>query len=127
MTDCVCLEGGYDGEMPEFCHVSTVKARKPHRCYECRREIRPREEYERTTGKWDGEIFSFRCCLLCVEIRKKFYCNGGGVFGSLWDDMVAEAFPVLTFDCLEGLSVAAREEILKRWRSWKGLENTHAH
>jgi hypothetical protein len=59
-----------DYDAPEFCDITTVKARKPHRCYECRGSIKPGESYERTAGKWDGDFCSFKTCALCRELRR---------------------------------------------------------
>jgi hypothetical protein len=62
--DCYCDHG------PSFCNIETVRARKPHRCYECARIIPPREEYERTKGIWEGEWATFKICHLCAALRK---------------------------------------------------------
>lgn len=58
-----------DYDAPEFCDVTTVKARKQHKCYECRGPIKPCESYERTAGKWDGDFCTFKTCELCSELR----------------------------------------------------------
>lgn len=59
-----------DYDMPEFCDVMTRKARKVHKCYECRGTINPGDSYERTAGKWDGEFTEFKTCELCAELRQ---------------------------------------------------------
>ncbi len=43
----------------EFYTEEFVKARKPHRCIETHREIRPGEMYWRIRGKWDGTVSTF--------------------------------------------------------------------
>lgn len=60
MCDCSC-------EQPEFFDSSRPRARKPQRCCECKRIIRPGETYERASGKWDGEFRSFATCGDCLE------------------------------------------------------------
>ena len=40
MSNCDVCIGTYDYDGPEFWQRSTPKARKPHRCCECHREIR---------------------------------------------------------------------------------------
>ena len=65
MTYCYC-----DGDVPEFCSVSTHKARKEHRCSECRASINPGEAYEYTSGKWDGYLSTYKTCTRCVELRQ---------------------------------------------------------
>lgn len=59
-----------DFDQPEFCGTRTVKARKAHRCYECRGPIEAGEEYEYTFGKWEGDIGTFKTCMLCAELRQ---------------------------------------------------------
>lgn len=111
-------DGGCEAE---FYDVTTPKARKTHQCTECGNAIQPGENYERTTAKWVGDLSTFKTCLLCVEIRNKFSCAGGWSFGCVWEDLTEGLFWHLTFGCLEGLSPAAREKVLERWRKWKGL------
>lgn len=57
---CAC-----DFEMPSFFDVATPRARKAHRCDECRRTIEPGETYQRITGKWDGDIATYNRCAHC--------------------------------------------------------------
>lgn len=59
-----------DYDMPAFCQVETRKARKPHKCWECRAAIDPGEVYEHVRGKWDGDIWTFKTCALCLELRQ---------------------------------------------------------
>ncbi len=46
-----------------------VKARKPHKCYECRGGIPSGETYEKIAGVWDGEFSEFKTCARCSELR----------------------------------------------------------
>lgn len=45
------------------------KARKPHRCQECGREIEPGEHYERVAATWEGEFFTNVACAHCAVAR----------------------------------------------------------
>lgn len=63
MCDCDC-------EYPEFFIDKWVKARKAHRCGECRRTIKAADTYYRVTGKWDGEVNSFVQCGRCFNVKK---------------------------------------------------------
>ncbi len=54
--------------VPEFYERNIVKARKPHRCCECLREIEPSERYERASGKWDGDFETFATCGTCLDL-----------------------------------------------------------
>src|SRR5690242_744154 len=59
----------YDG-YNQFTCTRQVRARKAHRCEECSTGVRRGERYERTSGKWEGDIFSFATCARCVALRK---------------------------------------------------------
>lgn len=61
---CAC-----DYETPSVCSSQMRRARKPHRCDECRRTIEPGELYQRTWGVWDGEPDSFKACGICIQFR----------------------------------------------------------
>lgn len=62
---CCC-----DDNSPEFCNSVTRKARKDHRCSECRRAIMAGETYEEHSGKWDGGMETFRWCAHCAAARE---------------------------------------------------------
>lgn len=62
--DCYC-----DYDLPEFYQTETRKARKPHKCWECRGIIAAGEQYEYARGKWDGDLQVFKTCIRCLEIR----------------------------------------------------------
>lgn len=63
--DCSC-----DYDPPEFCTVTTPRARKEHRCYECGGRILKGEEYSYTAGKWDGMMSTFKVCERCWSIKQ---------------------------------------------------------
>lgn len=72
---CDCSDG------PEFFEWSRPKARKEHRCCECKRTIRVGETYERASGKWDGDFRTFATCKDCLDawaaIDSECRCFGG--------------------------------------------------
>lgn len=83
-----------DYEPPEFCDSTIVKARKHHKCCECNRTIYPKEEYEKTVGKWDGEFQEFKACMTCVLVRAEYnkYLRRyddpcGPCIGGLWESL----------------------------------------
>ena len=119
----VCI-GTDDYEQAEFYQLENRKARKPHKCYECRRAIQPGEKYEHVRAKWDGDFSTIYTCGLCAEIRTVFSCGEGYCHGSLWDDMYEIAFPALTTasECFTELSATAKARVLEEWRKWKGLQ-----
>ena len=63
--DCSC-----DYEPWTFYHAKRVKARKPHVCDECQREIASGERYETASGLWDGNLDTFRTCRRCFDVRE---------------------------------------------------------
>ena len=119
MADCGVCIGGYDGDEATFYNERIAKARKAHRCYECRDEIAIGTEYELVSGKWEGLVESYHFCLQCSEIGKTFSCNGKRMFGSLWSDL-EDVFDELTTGCLDELiTAAAKQKLMDRWRAWK--------
>jgi hypothetical protein len=118
-----CLFQYYDGDSgPDFSRVKTVKARVTHRCEECGCMIAPGHRYERTSGKWDGTMSTFRVCVVCAEIRNAFTC-GSWIFGELWESMRDEMFPVWRdkgpWDCLAKLtSDAAIAKCNAKYAEW---------
>ena len=48
--------------------AATRKARQPHACATCSREIRPGESYRHQTGVWDGRWYLFDQCAHCQAI-----------------------------------------------------------
>lgn len=123
MNDCLCAISAFDGTNEMFTQRQ-VKARKRHKCCECREPIEVGQPYECCAVKCDGEWHTFQTCLLCAEIRDHFSCDGSWVFETTWDDLRDYAFPELPLKpgCLDGLSAAAKEKLLAAWRKWKGLD-----
>ncbi len=119
MSDCgICIGAEPEGSC-EFFHVEVRRARKPHKCSECSKEILSGERYEHATGKFEGDMWVADTCLICAEIAEAFYCNGRIFGGELWDQM-DYCFEGMTTGCLERLTTAAaKEELLRRWNQWK--------
>ena len=67
------------------------KARKIHRCCECRRGIKPGEKYQRISGIWDGQPLRFKTCAECADIAARFrhYLEYEDLppFGELFEEM----------------------------------------
>lgn len=122
MSECDVCIGGCDDPM-EMIAERIVTCRKSFRCCECRREIQPGEQYEKHVGRYDGQLLTYRTCLLCVEIRTVFSCGKGWMYESLWDDLREYGFEHLTTasPCFTKLSAAAKAFTLERWREWRGL------
>lgn len=117
--DCnACFYAG-DYDPPSFYVASQRVARKSHHCCECGELIAPRQLYEHVVGRWDGKIYAFKTCVVCVEIRGAFSCEGY-VHGALWEDIRESMFESMTTGCLDKLAtVAAKARLLAEWREWK--------
>ena len=82
-----------EGELPEWMHYRMRKARKEHVCCECREPIKKGEQFEYTSGKWDGRIQAFKTCAYCANLRAVLvskFCDGVA-FGDL--ACVAMSYP----------------------------------
>jgi hypothetical protein len=79
-----------DGERFEFCAHEIRTSRKPRRCGECGRAIRPGETYENARGKYENEFSTYITCAHCLRARRWLIreCNGwlySGVYEDLFE------------------------------------------
>ena len=121
----VCIGGDvdYDGHN-EFYEERWQKARKPHRCCECREEVPIGQQYQVIAYKFDGVLSAHKTCAACADVRTVFSCGEDPpYFGELWPTMRGMAFDSLTTasECFIQLSTAGKEKALAEWRKWKGL------
>lgn len=72
---------------PEFYERSIVAARKEHHCCECGTVIVKGERYERVSGKWEGDMETFKTCMPCVELRDAISDDGCFYYTHLADDV----------------------------------------
>jgi hypothetical protein len=98
-------------------------------CCECCASIPAHVEHEVYLGRngyndsqdvddestWD----EWRTCLLCVEIRDHFACDGW-IFGRLWEDLEQNFFPDMKMGgpCMRGLSPAAKSALVDARTEW---------
>jgi hypothetical protein len=118
----VCISSDLD-DYAEFYRDGIVRAAKPYVCEECRNAIAVGESHQYATGKYDGDWFSVRTCLICAEVRSAFAC-GGTVFGQLWAEMDEQVFPkwnaMVAIDCLAKLTTdAAIAKVRAEYAEWK--------
>jgi hypothetical protein len=115
---CCPLQGN-DGDGPSCAYSATRTARKAHVCGECREPIVRGQKYEYASGVWDGRPDSFKTCLLCVEIRDHFACEGW-IYEQLWGDLQENFFPdmVAGGPCMAGLSPAAKQKLIDERMAW---------
>lgn len=62
-------------EDPSVFSACLRKARRAHRCCECRGEISIGEAYEYASGIWDGSADSFKTCMPCAEQRNELLAD----------------------------------------------------
>jgi hypothetical protein len=118
VSDCSCLYDSGDGDQPSFHSRAWRKARKPHKCYECRRTIQPGELYEHFSGKWEHGIDTYSTCAECQNIRASLYCGQEWTFGCLWEDVEEQLFREtgLTVECIDKLTTPEAKHMLQqRW------------
>ena len=124
MSDCGVCIGTSDYDAPEWSNTDIVKAcRKPFLCCECKREVPKGKSYEKSVMKYEGEFYTYRTCMDCVNIRDGLRCGRGFLYESLWDD-ITEVFDQITTGCLAKIETAsAKAYFVERWRKWKGLDS----
>ncbi len=65
------------------------KARKSHKCCECNETITIGDQYQYSSGVWDGDPRSYKQCLRCGEIFEKLSHAGYDVcFTQLRDYLI---------------------------------------
>jgi hypothetical protein len=121
MSDCgVCVFSGFEGEANDFVNETIQQARKPYLCCECGKAISVGEKYEYARGASSGSFWAEKTCLICMEVRDAFCCDGW-IYGELWNGM-HEVMGQLTTSCFDKLSTpAAKADLRERWMRWKGL------
>jgi len=70
-----------DFDPPQIFTLRAPRARKPHRCEECRTTIQPGETYARCAGLTDGNWWGgVRCagCYFLAETIQELECGGEG-------------------------------------------------
>jgi hypothetical protein len=119
MGDCgVCVMFD-DSVSVDFFHKEIRTARKEHKCCECDKPIAKGQQYEYASGKCEGEMWYAKTCLICAEIADAFSCGGRLYGGEFWSEF-GELFEELNTTCFDKLTtVAAKEELRRRWNEWK--------
>ena len=112
---CYC---DYDySEMPTFYEEVIVTARREHRCCECFGAIARGERYQRASGKWEGEVKTYKTCQKCLDfeanIRAHIPCFRRCALGELIDDAV-ETLRDYRKEAPSLLFGAYRRDILRR-------------
>lgn len=118
-----CFSGGFD-DGADVADVTIRRARKSHRCEECRETIAVGQSYEHTSMLYEGTWERYRTCLPCAEIRNALSCDGSWVWGQLWRNAADVTFPAFQraspIDCLAKIeSLAARDKLRAKFAEWE--------
>lgn len=109
--ECSCeIDVDIDDAGPDFSSTKMLKAKIDHECIECRGVIKKGDQYEKTSGKWDGNFDSFRTCVDCLSRRKEFF-RGGYYYGRIWENFETHVDAVdgeISEKCLSNLTPVAR-------------------
>lgn len=83
-------------DLPTLYSEREVRARKQHRCCECRVSIKPGDTYNRADGLWDGSFHVLKTCPPCAEARSWLWDRlsrsdeCGPAFGDLYQYLTDE-------------------------------------
>lgn len=84
--ECACVYVDvWDGEGCMVLKAVERKARVPHRCGECQREICPGERYQDERILDDSGVCTLKTCADCMSLRNSVFCNCW-IYGELWND-----------------------------------------
>lgn len=107
---CAC-EISLDVELSSgFSKNKIVKARKVHKCHECRTDIQPGDQYETSSGVYGGYFYHHKTCLDCLSLRIKVFINGWW-YGQIWEDFFENVGCDISEDCIASLTRKAREKV----------------
>lgn len=118
---CCPLSGSNEGDAVSDCSYSRPVAGKECLCSECdvpicvgvKHELYEYKMY--SSSPWEDA----RTCLLCVEIRDHFACEGY-LIGQLWQDLEDNFFPDMKAggQCMDGLSPDAKGALFEARLEW---------
>jgi hypothetical protein len=85
-------------EMPSVYGCDQPKARKEHKCFECRGKISIGEKYHKHHGIWDGSAADYKVCDDCEALRKDAdkdcsCVEDGTAFGELYETVFESREP----------------------------------
>lgn len=111
-------EASDDADYVEFCESSVVKARKAHKCDECRGGIAAGDVYTRTAYRFEGKFHMERKCALCKEAAVEFgYSVLGGLLWEQFNDAWDNGANVQ--GCINRLTTAkAKAHMCQQWIKW---------
>ena len=92
---------------------SHPRARKEHRCGECRKTIVKGEVYLREVNIHDGQVMTDKTCQDCVSIRNEFFKDGYwyGQVIDLLNEHIFDSQGDISENCLVALTPGAQEKV----------------
>lgn len=106
--ECSCsIECESDG-YSQFHNDKMVTAKKEHKCTECRGIIKPGDKYEKATGKFDGEFYSYKTCPDCISLRGLFDRWCYLAIRESITEYVSEVYAQVPEKCIAALTPGAR-------------------
>ncbi len=85
----------------DFYNHTYPKARKEHKCECCGQKIEIGQKYSYETGKYDGDMFSRKLCLVCENILQG-YCSKESDEEFTWDEVSDWLHDLYCHDCEHG-------------------------
>lgn len=81
MSSCSC-----DYDPCDFLCKTMRRARKAHKCEECRETISPGDTYAHTAYKFDGDMDTYKTCSFCDRVATDLWRMGFCfAAGELWE------------------------------------------
>lgn len=107
-----------DYDPPSLYVRTTRKARKQHKCSECRRSIEPGETYQHVAGVWDGGMSTYKTCQHCVAGQNLLIDKCGGfLHEGIEEDLVEHLHPSIKWSTQAARVVVGMR---RKWKSFKG-------
>ena len=110
--ECATVSCEFDG----YCVTlgeARRKARKIHRCTECRQLILPGQQYLEERTLWEGRVEVHKTCGTCENIRDNFF-KSGWLYGEInWalKEHIHESYGDVSESCIAELTPAARDRV----------------
>lgn len=113
--ECECIEVDHDG-FAELLAIEERRAKKQHKCTECKKIIKPKETYTYEKTMYDGDTEEWKTCLDCLSVREAFFCHGfilGEIWSLLWDHFMNDGIDDCFGKKVLKLTEGAKEKVLK--------------
>ncbi|MHC1701464.1 MAG: hypothetical protein AB9900_10855 [Humidesulfovibrio sp.] len=117
MSMCEC---DHDALSPEFFEERKHKARKAHKCSDCRNTIQPGEVYTLIACKYDGVFEAFKMCQGCEQVRGMFTCAPVGDLKRAVFEELSEGEGDLPLLDLGMAGAAKLQEFIDSWEERHG-------